>query len=103
MSNNTNTPRSSSDSEILILILAAGLLLGGAGTALTLAWSKILSWCLQQRVLLPAAADPLVAVPHTGGAGLDLPRLAVAAAVLLSVLAVTASTTRKYRARGELR
>lgn len=100
----TNTPSGSSDSEILVMLLTAGLLLGGGGAVLALAWSKVLAWALQQRVLLPASSDPLLAMPHSGGAGLDLPRLAVAAAVLLVALAATATAVMsKLRGGGELR
>jgi len=102
MSNNPS--HSSSDGDILVMILGGALLLGSAGTVTALAWSKILTWCLEQQVLLPAAANPLLVLPASEGAGVDLPRAAVAAAVLLGVLVVAASTaTRKMRGGGALR
>lgn len=104
MSTNNAPHTSSSDGNVLVMILAAVVLLGSAGTVLTVAWSKVLSWCLRQQVLLPAAADPLLVLPHSGGVGLDLPRVAVAAAVLVVVLAATAgAATHKLRGGGEQR
>lgn len=104
MSTNNAPHAGSSDGNVLVMILAAALLLGSAGTVLTVAWSKVLTWCLRQQVLLPAAANPLLVLPHSGGAGLDLPRLAVASAVLAGVLAVTAgAATHKLRGGGEQR
>jgi len=102
MSNNPS--HSSSDSDILVMILGGALLLGSAGTVAALAWSKFLAWCLERQVLLPAAANPLLVLPASEGAGVDLPRVAVAAAVLLGVLVAVASTaTRKMRGGGDLR
>ncbi len=102
MSNNPS--HSSSDSDILVMIFGGALLLGSAGTVAALAWSKVLAWCLEQQVLLPAAANPLLVLPAAEGAGVDLPRVAVAAAVLLCFLAAVASTTtRKMRGGGDLR
>jgi hypothetical protein len=95
----SNTPsHSSSDGDILVMILGGALLLGSASTITALAWSKILTWCLAHQVLLPTATNPMLVLPASGGAGVDLPRLAVAAAVLLAVLVASASrATRKMR------
>lgn len=95
----SNTPsHSSSDGDILVMILGGALLLGSATTITALAWSKILTWGLQHQVLLPTAANPMLVLPASGGAGVDLPRLAVAGAVLLAVLVASASrATRKMR------
>jgi hypothetical protein len=102
MSNNPS--HSSSDGDILVMLLGGALLLGSAGTVTALAWSKVLAWCLAHQVLLPAAANPLLVLPASEGAGVDLPRMAVAAAVLLAVLVASASTaTRKMRSGGDPR
>ena len=95
----SNTPsHSSSDGDILVMILGGALLLGSAGTITALAWSKILEWCLAHQVLLPTTANPMLVLPASGGAGVDWPRLAVAGAVLLAVLVASASrATRKMR------
>lgn len=100
----SNTPSRSSDGDVLTMLFVGTLLLGSAGTVTALAWAKILTWALKQQVLLPAAAAPLVAIPGSEGAGLDLPRLAVAAAILLAVLATLGgAAARRMRGGGELR
>lgn len=100
----SNAPSRSSDGDVLTMLAVGMLLLGSAGTGVALAWSKILTWSLEQQVLLPAAADPMVVIPGSDGAGLDVPRIAVAAAVLLVVLAVAGGVaTRAVRGRDELR
>lgn len=100
----SNTPSRSSDGDILTMLAVGMLLLGSAGTWAVLAWSKVLTWGLEHQVLLPAAEGPLVAIPGSDGAGLDVQRIAVAAAVLLVVLAITGGVaTRAVRGRDELR
>jgi hypothetical protein len=101
----SNTPsHSSSDGDILVMILGGALLLGSVGTVTALAWSQVLAWCLAHQVLLPAAANPRLVLPASEGAGVDLPRVAVAAAVLLAVFVASASrATRKLRGGGDLR
>src|SRR4051812_27215649 len=80
--------------EILLIHigLAAGTLaLGSAG----LLWLKGATWLVEHHLLLPAAAHALVVVPGTGGAGLDLPRLAVMAGVALATIVLAVSTARR--------
>lgn len=100
----SNTPSRASDGDILTMLAVGLLLLGSAGTGVALAWSKILSWCLEQQVLLAAPADPMAVIPGSDGAGLDVPRIAVAVAVLVLILAVAGGVaTRAVRSRDELR
>jgi hypothetical protein len=44
-------------------------------------WHEVVAWALKAGVLVPAAAQPLVVLPQTT-AGLDAPRLAIAAAAV---------------------
>lgn len=82
--------RQNSDTDLIVMIIAGALLLGGAGAAVTMMWHKVIAWCLSHGVLVPPSGSPMVALPNTGGAGLDLSRLAVAAAVVVIILALTA-------------
>lgn len=100
---NSSPNNSSSDSDIMVLLLGGAVLLGSAGTIAALAWTKVLAWGLEQQVLLPASAVPLVVLPWSDGAGVDLARLAVAVAVVVVVLAVAATAaTKKMRGNGDL-
>lgn len=86
----SNLGTSSADDEFVLFIVgcvAAAALLGSAG----LIWLKGIGWLVEQRVLVPAAAHPLVALPNAGGAGLDGSRLAVVVALLIALIAWAAS------------
>lgn len=103
MSNNTpnrgNGLADTPEEEVLLIHLALiglGALVGSAG----LLWLKGTTWLIAHHVLLPARSNPLLDVPGTEGAGLDLPRIAVGVAVIVVVLAFAASEARKAFARG---
>lgn len=76
-------------------MLALGAVLGSAG----LLWLKGATWLVEHQVLVAAAADPLVVIPGTGGAGLDVSRAAIAAAVILVALVSAVSAARRAWAR----
>jgi len=88
-------PSSVSDSDLLVMILLGGLLVGGAGTAAVVLWHTVVAWCLGHGFLVSAGESPLLRVPNTGGAGLDLARLAIVAALVLVALALAAHTARR--------
>lgn len=99
----TNTPRrdalADSPGEEMLLIFVA---LGVAGSVLASAgavWLKGSEWLVAHRVLLPAAAHPVIQIPGTAGAGLDLPRVAIASAVAVAVLAVALSSAWRAMSR----
>jgi hypothetical protein len=85
-----NTGTSSADDEFVLFIVgcvAAAALVGSAG----LFWLTGVGWLVEHQVLVSAAEHPLVALPDAGGAGLDLSRLAVVAAVVIALVAWAAS------------
>lgn len=88
--------------EMLLIhvgLFAIAAAIGSAGVFM----HKGAAWLVQQGMLVAAAADPLLVLPSSGGAGLDRPRIAVAAAVLVAFLAWCLSAVRRMRAhRGEL-
>ena len=61
-----------------------------------------MSWLLENQVLVAAGEQPLLALPASGGAGLDVPRLALAAAALLVVVAGAVSAVRRRLREGGL-
>lgn len=77
--------------ELVTLKFGALFLLGivGSGGAL---WLKGITWLIEHQILIGAEADPLLALPRSGGAGLDGPRVLIACAVLLALLAFGVST-----------
>jgi hypothetical protein len=83
----TNTDDNSSDvAWTLVGAVLFGiptLVIGAAATG----WDRATAWLLEHEFLLPATADPVVTIPDTGGAGVDLARivLAVGALAVLSL------------------
>lgn len=90
------------DDDLFVLTVLGFLSLGALSAAALTWWSQAVVWLVAHRVLVPAAARPPLALPHSGGAGLDVPRLALAlAAVLLFGVAVVGAVRRRLRG-GEL-
>lgn len=86
------------EEEVLLIhvaIAVIGMAVGSAGVL----WLKGATWLVKHQVLVGASADPLVQIPGAGGAGLDVPRLAITAAIVLATLVVAASSARHAIAR----
>ena len=78
-------PDGRTDPDDLMILLFAGMLIGP--TILVFAWTSLVGWLVDHQVLLAAARDPLLVIPASDGAGLDLPRLLLLGAVVLGLLA----------------
>lgn len=79
---------------LVVGVIAVGAVLTHAGT-----WweEKAGPWLVRYAVLARPVDDPLLEVPGLHGAGLDLPRIAIAAAGLIAIAA--ASVARRSRSR----
>lgn len=75
-----------SDDDLFVLLIVGMLSLGAIGTAIAVAWDTALRWLLEHQVLVAAGQHPLLPVPYSRGAGLDAPRVAIAAAALVLLL-----------------
>lgn len=73
------------EEEVIVLFAAVGAL-GLVAGSIAIFWKSAVTWLLEQDLLLPASADPLVQLPAAGGAGLDLVHLSIAGGVLLAIL-----------------
>ncbi len=78
------------EEELLVINVALGALAAVLGSAAVL-WLQGVQWLIQHKILLAASADPLIELPASGGAGLDLPRIAIAGGVLLGVVVLGVS------------
>lgn len=88
------------DDDLLVLWILGAVGLGSAGTMAVAGWTKTVAWLLAHQVIVAAGAHPLLTVPHTAGAGLDLPRLALGtAAVLLLIVAGVSAFRRRLQGR----
>jgi len=67
--------------ELLIILMAGAAVAGALFTAGSGLTADLMGWLVEHSVLLPAARDPQFPIPLAGGAGLDGPRLMVAAGV----------------------
>jgi hypothetical protein len=76
--------------DIVWAVIAAALF--GVPTliigSVTTGWANATDWMLEHHVVVPETAHPVVALPGADGAGLDWPRIALAAGALL-VLTLT--------------
>lgn len=99
----TSSAARTSDDDLFVLTIMGFLALGGAAGSAPLWWAKALSWLLAHRVLVPSAEHPLFTLPRSGGAGVDVPRLAVFAAAVLLLLAAVIGAFRRHVRAGELR
>lgn len=80
----------SGDDDLFTWLTAIVLFASGASAAALAAWGKIVTWLLEHKIIVPAAADPTVVIPSTVGAGLDLPRIVIAMAALIAIGAFAA-------------
>lgn len=84
-----------SDEDQLTLLMAAPLILGLLVAALPAMSTKATAWLLAHDLIVTASASPLVTIPGTEGAGLDLRRLIIVAAVLTLSAALALSGARR--------
>ncbi len=92
--------RSSDDDEFLLFIIGAIALSVAVGSVGVL-WLKGVRWMLQHQLLVAASHHPVLTVPSSAGAGLDMPRLCVVAGVVLGLLAWAGSAVRRRLASRE--
>ena len=85
-----------------VLLIHVGLaLLGIVAASAGAFWLTGVTWLVERQVLVTAKAEPLVQIPGSGGAGLDIPRLAIIAAVLVATLVSAVSSARRAISRRE--
>ena len=82
------------DEQMILMVLAilAGPTLIGL---LVVFWRQVVDWAIHARVLVPARAHPLLELPNAGGAGVDMPRLVIAVAVILGLTILGGSIVRR--------
>lgn len=84
-----------SDEDQLSLLMAAPLILGLLVAALPTMSTKATAWLLAHDLIVEASASPLVTIPGTEGAGLDLRRLIIVVAVLALAATLALSGVRR--------
>lgn len=93
-----SAPGRTSDDDLFALATVGVLGLGAIGAAAALLWTETVAWLLAHSILLPAQQHPPIVLPYSAGAGLDLPRFAVAVYVLVMLIAVvTRAVARRPR------
>lgn len=104
MTSSTGSGRTADD-DLFVLVMVGFLALGGVVASAGVWWAEAVRWLLAHRVLVAAGDHPLLRLPGSGGAGLDLPRLALATAALLLLTAAAAGALWRHprRRRGEPR
>ena len=104
MTSSTGSGRTADD-DLFVLVMVGFLALGGVVASAGVWWAEAVRWLLAHRVLVTAGDHPLLRLPGNGGAGLDLPRLALATAALLLLTAAAAGALWRHlqRSGGDLR
>lgn len=72
--------------DTLSLMLLAALALPAAGLAVLSRWATVVSWAVDHSLLVDAAQNPIVVLPASAGAGLDVGRLVFVLIVAASLL-----------------
>lgn len=89
--------------QLTLMTFALGGLSAIVGTAAVL-WTKLIDWAVRHHILVPASSNPVFEFPAAAGAGLDLPRVLLLAAVVIALLTLGAlAAQRAWRARREIR
>lgn len=83
------------------MLLVAASVIAGLLTAAT--WQRVLGWLVDHGVLVTAAESPLLALPASRGIGLDTPRVAIAAAVVIFTVVCTVTAVRHRASREDRR
>ena len=89
------------DEQLILMVLAAL----AAPTLLGLVvvfWRRIVTWAVRSGALAPARSHPLIELPSAGGAGLDVPRLAIVAAVVVGLAVLSGSFARRAWLRRQM-
>lgn len=82
------------EEELLLVhvaLVVLSIVVASAGTL----WLKGADWLVEHQVLVAAKAEPLVQIPGAGGAGLDVARLAILAAVVVAAVVAGVSSARR--------
>lgn len=74
---------------IHVALAAMGIVVG----SISIIWLKGVDWLVTHRVLVAGTADPIIALPGAGGAGLDAPRIAA----LVGLIGITAAVSLSAR------
>lgn len=101
MTHPTGRPGGGIADDELAVLLGIGILGFGAAVAAAVTWrAKTLLWLLEHQVLVTADQHPLITLPYTAGAGLDMPRLALAAAATMLLLLASVGLVQRCVRRG---
>ena len=84
-----------SDADQMSLLMAAPLIFGIVVGAIPAMSARATAWLLEHNMIIAATESPLLALPGAEGAGLDIRRLIVVAAVLAVAVALAVSGLRQ--------
>jgi len=87
------------EEDLIAVITVALTAIGSVAVVAATMWERVVSWLLQQHVVVADVGDPIVTLPASGGAGLDVPRLALLAAALVAATAVGVAGWRRRKDR----
>lgn len=80
--------------EEVLLVHVALAAMGVVVGSISIIWLKGVDWMITHRVLVAHTADPIIALPGAGGAGLDAARVVALVGVIGIAGALSLSTRR---------
>lgn len=86
-----------SDEGLLAVIGFVVVCVGSGSVAAMAMWDRVVGWLMDLHLVVAAADGPVVVLPKSAGAGLDVPRLAVIAAAVIAVIVCVVSSVRRRR------
>lgn len=92
------------DDPAKVLSLAVlALLFGGTIVSLAMGWlDGAIRWLVAQHVLVPAGQSPMLVIPGTHGAGLDLGRVMIVGSVVALLLVTACAGVVRARRRRQM-
>lgn len=78
--------------ELSVISISASV---GAALLTVATWHKVLTFLVEQQVLVPASSSPMVKIPAGSGIGLDAPRIAIAAAAVVFAIFLAVAAVRR--------
>lgn len=91
------------DRDLAALVIVGVFAAPAIGAIVLSKWHAVIDWLIGHHLLVPASGAPLVTIPRSDGAGLDLPHIILATCTLVAILSVINLLVRRGRRHRQAR